>query len=273
MARSSAGPTVIGTAPSSDFAHRVFVGNRMIRWRPGDTKAAWHSDPPASGAGPQNVYARPRDGAGIHGDAARGTTSMRATFNATGSETERSYGYATISHVGRDVRVGATRATQELKFQRSQAYAKGKGPLHQHRRPKSAGAMRASSTLQYQRTLPHGAPARAAPGANDQIAEIAPPSAWTRSQIFANGRMTATQDMDGVARPQHKEKKVPKPVVYQRMSTPALDMGVIKPYSNPDRPASNYFRKSHNDSDVLWDRPGLKNLDIGFKDVQLFKIS
>ena len=29
MARSSAGPTVIGTAPSSDFAHRVFVGNRI----------------------------------------------------------------------------------------------------------------------------------------------------------------------------------------------------------------------------------------------------
>ena len=67
------------------------------------------------------------------------------------------------------------------------------GPLNYHRRPATAGALRPRSTLQYSRTLPNGAPARAAPGEADDVAGVAPPSAWTRSQVF--GGHAATQVM------------------------------------------------------------------------------
>ena len=223
------------------------VGNRMIGGRPADA-SAWHSDRLASG-GPQNVYAPARRRGSTA--TARGTASMRATFSAAGSRPALVY-FVTISRVGRDIRIGMTRATQgssisARRLTRGQGAAAPAPPAQVGRRD---GASR--------RSVPAHAAAAARPraraGANDHIVDIAPPSAWTRSQIFASGRMTAAQDGRRRAA-QHKEKveagRLPEDE--HARARHGSHQAVQQP-----GPASNYFRKSHTDSGVIWDRPGLR---------------
>lgn len=120
MARHERGPTVVGAGPSSDFAHRVFCGDRMRRWNPADGQASWQQQAKGSASG-ANVYdrarVRPRPGGGADGDATlrasasapregwgETTTTGREGLNA--ADTLRASASAATLHADQSLRCG-----------------------------------------------------------------------------------------------------------------------------------------------------------------------